>query len=288
MLGKTFKKLLDRRALSPVISTVIMIGAIVALLGVTLIYANGLLLSKVAEGDFNAAKPFMRTMGLQIDDVAWTIGRTETLRYSSKYGEVRLEPSTLNYTVNVETDGSGTYKFSNKTGVLLFNIATSRYSVANGYWSLISPSQDDALILKGASASVARVFAVERMPMQDGSYIRVVAAPAIRTLFSSINTSSSSTLYIKLYLPVLKLGEAPRRSQSVTLTGKSFAANTLNDVTSINVTVDFPREPSPENFDSFFFHFPSLSEVIDIPAGYSDVVLEFYVSEVTVDFGINF
>lgn len=288
MARKTFKRRIDKRALSPVISTVIMTGAIVTLLSVALIFANGLLWSKVAEGDFKSATQFMQTMGLQIDDVAWTMGRTETLRYSSRHGEVKLESSLLNYTVSVETSESGTYKFSNETGVLLFNVPTSSYSVANGYWNLIAPSQNDTLTLKGTSAPVARVFAVEKMPMQDGSYIRVVVAPAIRTLFSSINTSTSSTYYVKLYLPVLKLGETPRRSQSVTLTGKSFEANTLNDVTSINVTVSFPRGSSPENFDDFFFHFPSLTEVINIPSGYDDVVLEFYVSEVTVDLGINF
>ena len=274
--------------MSPVVSTVILTGALVALLSVALVFANGLLWSKIAEGDFNSAKQFMQTMGLQIDDVAWMVGRTETLRYSSKYGTVTMENSTLSYTVYVETNGSGTYEFSNETGVLLFNVPTSRYSVANDYWELIFPSQNDTLTLKGTSAPVVRVFAIEKMPMDDGSYIRVVAAPAIRALYSSINTSSSSTYYVKLYLPVLKLGEAPRLSQSVTLTGKSIEANTVNRVTSINVSVSFPNGSSPYNFDDFFFNFPSLSEEIPIPPGYSDVVLEFYVSEVTVDFGINY
>jgi len=286
--GKIFKKRFDKRAISPVISTVILTGSLVALLGITLIFANGLLWSKIAQSDFNSAKQFMQTMGLQIDDVAWMVGRTETIRFSSKYGEVTIEPSTLNYTVCVETNGIDTYEFSNETGVLLFNVPTSMHSVANGYWELISPSQNDTLTLKGTSAPVVRIFAIEKMPMSDGSYIRVVAAPAIRALFSSINTSSSSTYYVKLYLPVLKPGEAPRRSQSVTLTGESIEAHTLNGVTSINVTVSFPRGSSPENFDDFFFNFPSLSEVIDIPSGYDDVVLEFYLSEVTVDFGINY
>ena len=288
MAGKIFKKRFDKRAMSPVVSTVILTGALVALLSVTLVFANGLLWSKIAESDFKSAKQFMQTMGLQIDDVAWVVGRTETLRYSSKYGEVAIEPLTLNYTVYAETSGSGTYEFSNETGVLLFNVPTSTYSVANGYWSLFYPSQNSTLTLKGTSAPVVRVFAIEKMPMDDGSYIRVVVAPAIRALFSSINTSSTSTYYVKLYLPVLKPGEAPRLSQSVTLTGKSIEANTLNGVTSINVSVSFPRGSPPENFDDFFFNFPSLSEVINVPSGYSDVVLEFYVSEVTVDLGINF
>lgn len=276
--------------MSSAISTVILTGAIVAMLGVTLVFANNSLRSKIAESDFNSAKQFMQTVGLQIDDVAWMVGRTETVRYSNKYGDVTIEPSTLNYTVYVKTNGSSTYEFfaSYEVGVLLFNVPTSSYSVTNGYWQLIFPSQNDTLTLKGTSAPVVRVFAVEKMPMYDGSYLRVVVAPAIRALFSSINTSSSSTYYVKLYLPVLTPGEAPRLSQSVTLTGNSIGANTINSVTSINVTVSFPRGSPPESFDNYFFNFPSLSEVIDIPPGYSDVVLEFYVSEVTVEFGINY
>ena len=59
-----------------------------------------------------------------------------------------------------------------------------------------------------------------------------------------------------MYLPVLSAGESPRLSQSITLTGESVKANTLNDVTGINVTVTFPKEGSPDNFDSEFFNFP--------------------------------
>jgi len=286
-VGKTFGKRLGKRAITPVISTVILTGAIVALLGVTLVFANGLLWSKIAESDFNSAKQFMQTVGLTIDDVAWTVGRTETIRYSSRYGDVTIESSTLNYTVYVKTGGNDTYKFSYKTGVLLFNIPTSKYSVTNGYWEPIFPSQSNTLTLKGTSAPVVRVFAVEKLPMGDGSYIRVVVAPSIRFLNSTI-TMSGSTYYVKLYLPVLKLGSAPRRSQAVTLMGNSVEANTISGVTEINVTVSFPKQNPPENFDASFFKFPSLSEKITIPGGYTDYVFEFYVGEVTVDFGINY
>lgn len=290
MAGKIFKKRLGKRATSSAISTVILTGAIITMLGITLAFANNFLQSKIAQSDFDSAKQFMQTVGLQIDDVAWMVGRTETIEYSNKYGKVVMEPSTLNYTVYVKTNGSSTYEVfaSYEVGVLLFNVPTSRYSVTNGYWEQIFPSQNDTLTSKGTSVPVVRVFAVEKMPMYDGSYVRVVVAPAIRALFSAINTTSSSTHYVKLYLPVLTPGEAPRLSQSITLTGKSIAANTINSVTSINVSVSFPRGSPPENFDNFFFNFPSLSEVIDAPSGYSDVVLEFYTSEVTVEFGINY
>jgi len=290
MTGKTFKKRLGKRALSPVISTVILTGAIVALLSITLVFANGLLWSRIAEGDFNSGKQFMQTIGLQIDDVAWTVGRTETIRYSSRYGDVTILPSALNYTVYVKTGGNSTYQFlaSYAVGVLLFNVPISKYSVTNGYWELIFPSQNNTLTLKGTSAPVARVFAVEKLPMGDGSYIRVVVAPSVRLLNSTIITSGSSTYYTKLYLPVLKSGSAPRLSQAVTMTGSSVSAKTVSNVASIKVNVSFPKGNPPENFDASFFNFPSLYEVIDIPLGYADKVLEFYAGEVTVDFGINY
>jgi hypothetical protein len=263
-----------------------MTGAIIAIVSVTLVFATNFLWGQVAEGEFESSKQLMRTVGLQIDDVAWTIGRTETIRYSSQYGDVALQPSLLNYVVTIGT-ASGNYEFSNETGVLLFNLPTSRYSVTNGYWERISPSQDETLILQGTSSPVARVFVVERIPMYDGSYIRAVVAPAVRVLNSSIITSVSSTFYVKMYLPVLKAGEAPRLSESITLSGTSVEARTISNVTSINVSVSFPRASSPENFDSDFFNFPSLSEEISLPtSGYDNIVFELYLSEVSVGFGL--
>jgi len=288
VLFKVHKKRSGKRGISPAISSVIMTGAIVAILSVTLIFANNLLWSRVAEGDFDSSKQLMHTVGLQIDDVAWTVGRTETIRYASQYGEVVLKPSILNYTVTVG-DGVNVYNFSTLTGALLFNLPTSRHSITNGYWENIFPSQNESLTLKGTSAPVVRVFAVERMPMSDGSYIRVVVAPSVRVLYSSIN-SSENTYYIRMYLPVLTAGEAPRLSQSITLTGESFTANTVNNVMSINVTVGFPRGASPDNFDSDFFNFPYDDEDISLPppGTYDNVVLELYLSEVSVDFGLNY
>jgi hypothetical protein len=280
---KVHKKRSGKQGMSPVISTVIMTGAIVAILSVALVFANNLLWSRVAEGEFDSSKQFMQSVGLQIDDVAWTVGRTETIRYSSQYGEVVLEPDVLTYTISVETTGGENYEFSNETAALMFNLPTSRYSISDDYRAAIFPDPDDSLTLTGTSAPVARVFAVEQVPMADGSYIRVVVVPAVRVLYSSI-TTGATIHYIRMYLPVLSAGEAPRLSQSITLTGESLNAHTINDVDSISVAVSF-QEGS--DFDSAFFNFPfDLEKPVSVPSG--DVVLEFYLSEVEVEFGLNY
>jgi len=281
VLFKVHKKRSGKRGISTAISSVIMTGAIVAILSVTLIFANNLLWSRVAEGEFDSSKQLMHSVGLQIDDVAWTVGRTETISYASQYGEVVFAPSALTYNVTV----NGETELYEETGALMFNLPTSRYSIANNYTERIFPVQDDSLTLTGTSAPVARVFVVEKLPMADGSYIRVVVVPAVRVLYSNI-TTGATTHYIKMYLPVLSAGEAPRLSQSITLTGESLNAYTVNDVTSINVAVDF-QEGSL--FDFAFSTFPfDLEQDISVDFGAGDVVLEFYLSEVSVDFGLNY
>ena len=282
VFGKFHKKSLGKRGMSPVISTVIMTGAMVVILSVALVFANNLLWSRVAEGDFDSARQLMQSVGLQIDDVAWTVGRTQTIRYASQYGDIEFEADVLNYTVTVNGEEK-----SYETGILMFNIPTSRYSISDDYWAKIYPERDENLTLKGTSAPVARVFAVESTPMPDGKYIRVVVAPSIRVLYSNITTGNppTTTHYVRMYLPVLKLGNSPRLSQSITLTGKSLNATTKTDVNSISVTVSFPKEGS--GFVPDFFKFPGDNpENFDFTE-YGDVVLELYVSEVSVAFGVS-
>jgi hypothetical protein len=285
VFGKFRKKSLGKRGMSPVVSTVIMTGAMVVILSVALVFANNLLWSRVAEGDFDSSKQLMQSVGLQIDDVAWTTGRTETIRYASQYGDIEFRSDVLNYTVTVNGEEQ-----SYETGILMFNIPTSRYSISDDYWAKIFPERDENLTLKGTSAPVARVFAVESTPMPDGKYIRVVVAPSIRFLVSSITTAENATCYVKMYLPVLNLTDSPRLSQSITLTGQSMVAYTINNVESINVTVSFPSASS--GFNSTFFKFPGdNAENFDFTlpeyAEYDNVVLELYVSEVSVAFGVS-
>jgi hypothetical protein len=270
------------RGVSPAISTVILTSAIVVLLLVTIVFTNNFLNARIAENEFSAMEQFMQTVALQVDDVAWTLGSTETIRYSSKYGDVSVLRSCLSYTIYFQnkTGQTGWYSIHPYlVGAIVFNVPVSQYTLFNGYYELISPYSDSTLTLKGESAPLTRVFAIEKLPMSDGSFIRIVVAPSIRLLNSTI----SQTFYVKMYLPVIELTSSPKLAQSITLTGSSISANTINNVKSINVTVDFPNAIG--GFDNSFFHFPSRYETISIPNGFSDVVLEVYASKVTTIVG---
>lgn len=294
LFNKSSKKRSGNLAISPAISSVIMTGAMIAILSVALGFANDFLWTRVAESDYASSKQLMKSVGLQIDDVAWTAGRTETITYATQYGDVELEPDVLTYTVSVETEtNEDPIVFSSDTGALMFNMPTYEYSISDDYWVQLypDPNHDTSLTLTGTSAPIARVFEVEQVPMNDGDYIRVVTAPAIRVLYSSIE-SSTKTRYVRMYLPVLTAGESPRLYQSITLIGESVTAKTLNQVTGITVTVGFPKTDAGFDNENFFNfpNYPVVSQEIDVPImpdEYDNVVLELYLSEVSVGFGVS-
>ncbi|MCW4046067.1 MAG: hypothetical protein NWE99_00680 [Candidatus Bathyarchaeota archaeon] len=280
----------DRRAVSPAISTVILTSAVVVMILVAMTFANTFLGARMAENEFSANKQFMLTTGLQIDDIAWTIGRTQTVRYSSQYGNIKYQSLALNYTFEVY-NGSWTTVFSQVTGMILFNIPVSTYSLGNNYFERISPSSNGSFLQQGPSAPVAHVYCIEKLPMNEGNYTRIVVVPTIRVLNSTIvGPQQNATNYFKFYLPTLLNGTNPYRSQSITLTGDDITKVIQSGISRVRINVTFPNGQPYSNmgFDSDFFKFDHTvdfyhaSETVILPA---NSVAEFYVGKIMVSLG---
>jgi hypothetical protein len=265
----------DKKAVSPAISTVILTGVTVVLILVAMNYANGFMSMRMAENEFSANKQFMLTTGLQVDDIAWTVGRTQTSRYTSQYGSIQFQSYALEYTVEVN-DGSGWQNLSSvKTGMILYSIPVNMYTVGNGYFEYLS-STNSSFIQEGASAPGASVYCIEKLPMSDGSFVRIVVVPTIRMLESNIG----STNYYKFYLPVLNNGQNLYLSESVTLTGNSVTKDIQSGVTDVRINVTFPN--AGLGYTSDFFQFDSLSKTFHLTG---NSVVEFYNGNVIVAIG---
>jgi len=272
----------DRKAVSPAISSVILTSAVVVLILITVVFASNFLEARLAENEFSAMEQFMQTVGLQIDDVAWTMGRTQTVRYASKFGQVAFESSALKYSVYVDK-GTGYALLAEYTlGVLMFNIPVSKYTISNNYHRRVYPSADGSFLQKGTSAPVSQIFIMEKLPMNDGNFVRIVVAPIVRMLNSTISTGGEVKNYYKFYLPVLSSGNHPRYSQSVTLMGKTVSVKTSGDVTAVRISVSFPN--AGLGFNESFFNFENIVEEISVPSG---SIIEFYTGEVIVSLGLH-
>jgi hypothetical protein len=126
------------------------------------------------------------------------------------------------------------------------------------------------------------VYVIEKVPMNDGNYIRVVAAPSIRMLNSTISTGGEVKNYVKLYLPVLNSGTDPRLSQSITLVGSTVSARTESGINKIKIRVVTPK--ASLGFNQDFFYFDTAEKVVNLPAG---SILQFYTGEVIVSIGLH-
>lgn len=282
----------NKKAASPAISTIILTGTTIVVILVAMFYATGYLNRRMAENEFSANKQFMLTTGLQIDDIAWTVGRTQTIRYTTTYGNIQFQSLALNYTFEVY-DGTWKVLSSNQTGMILFNMPVSMYSAGNNYFERLS-SDNGAFIQSGPSAPVASVYCIEKLPMRDGNYTRIVAVPSIRMLNSSITGSGGvTTSYYKFFLPTLvRASASPYLSQSVSLTGTDIEKVILNGVSQVRVTVNFPNGApvSTNGFDSDFFRFSGdsgdfyhVSKTVALP---SNSVVELYIGKITVGLGV--
>jgi hypothetical protein len=280
----------DKKAASPAISTVILTGATIVLVLVAMSYANDFLGKRMAENEFSANRQFMLTTGLQIDDIAWTVGRTQTVLYTSQYGNMQFQPLALNYTFEVNDGAGWATVFAVDTGMIMFNMPVNMYSLGNGYFSRVS-TNDDAYVHNGSSAPVTNVFCIEKLPMPSGNCTRVVAVPNIRMLNSTITGLSGVTNYYKFYLPTLVRGYTSyANSQSITLIGNDIIKQTVSPVNQVRINVTYPNgvPPSTEGFGSDFFRFDHQvdpyqnSQVFDVTDG---SVVEFYIGKITVSVG---
>jgi hypothetical protein len=249
-------------------------------------FGSTFLNTQMASNEFNSNRQFMQTTGLQIDDVAWNIGRTETVHYTAKYGQVTFVNATLKYTFETSSNNGATWQtvLSGTTGIILFNEPVSAYTLGNNYFSRIVPSSNGSFLQKGASAPVSQVFATQKVPMADGNYARIVTVPTVRLINSTVSGAQQQNFY-KFYLPTLISGTNPRLSQSVSLTGTNVGQAISNGITNvrINATSLIPQT-SPPGFDLSFYHFDHTSETVTI---LPNSMVQFYTGTVTVSIGLN-
>jgi hypothetical protein len=278
----------DGRAISPAISSVIITSSIIVMVLVAMVYAQSYLGTQMAQNEFNTNKQFMLTTGLQIDDIAWTIGRTQTVRYSCRYSQVQFEPQTITYSIDV-IYRNGTVETVNdslKTGIISYNMPTSTFTLGNNYFEPVYPPRI-SFLQEGPSAPVSQVYVMEKLPMRSGNDTRVVIAPSIRMINSTIGDQT----YVKYFLPLLVGGVNPGLSQSITLFGTSVMHYIRSDVAQVSFTVSFPK--AAEGFDDKFFplgtniQFGHYQQTVPLPPTTlpPNSVVEFFVGEVTVSLG---
>ncbi|MCW3999273.1 MAG: hypothetical protein NWE93_03445 [Candidatus Bathyarchaeota archaeon] len=265
----------------------ILTAGVIVMILVAMSYAGNIMNYKLAQNEFGQTKQFMQTTAQQLDDIAWTIGRTQTVTYSSRFGALQYKPQVLTYTVSVRSNGVwDNQSLSVQSGILLYNLPVSSYSMEDNYFERVPYTASGAFLLFGSSMPVAQVFCIEKLSMNDGSYLRVALVPTMRVLSA---TGANGQNYLKFYLPNLAEASRSHGSQALTLTGDGISKMTRSGVDCVVLTVTYPQAASL-GFNREFFNFDSSSIILDsssTPAVTSNSVVEIYVGNVQMTIGAS-
>jgi type II secretory pathway pseudopilin PulG len=265
----------DNRAASPAFSTIILTAAVIVMVLVAMTYASNILNSKAAQNEFNTNQQFMQTAGQQVDDIAWTIGRTQTISYNNRYGQITFEQAAVTYTVEVHVGTQWqTMPVSIQSGIILYNMPVDSYKMDDGYFQRLPADANNSILQTGSAAPITQVFATEKLLMPSGNYLRVAVVPTMRVL------DSASTNCYKLYLPTLSNGTSHSYTQALTITGDGIQKTVKSGVDQIRITASFPS--AAQGFDASFFNFHSVTETLATSA---NSLVELYVGDVQVRIG---
>jgi len=295
-----FKK---TKAVAPIVSTILLMAVTLFVVSIALSFVNNTLTRREGENDFESAKIFMKNVGLQIDDVAWTKGRVDTVHFTSQYGQVEFlsgdlpESAPLKYTVtyNCLEDGVGiSYEENYYSSILMYNLPIDKSFLGEGYDEAIFPINVNSArelkpVASGTTAPVANVFAIQKSNVGADQYLRIVLVPVMRYheyYVSSSGTTPTVERHMKLYLPELILNVGIPQPKSIIMTGDGIKSTNYNNVISITVKVEFPRTNNPgfpdDHYDNLFFKFNP--KEVTIPMSYQYQV-ETYIGRVKLDYG---
>jgi hypothetical protein len=281
-----------RRAVASIVATLMLMLITVMTLAMTLSFVQSNLTRREAENEFTFAKVFMKTVGLQVDDVAWQTGQLDSLQYSSQNSEMFLREGILRYTVTINYAGSPAPTSETLTYTLnglFYSIPISKYNLENLYHESILPGEMTKLVQNKPTEPITRVFVVQKNPIgTEGDYVRIGVIPLFRYTEYSLTFSSGTTEYKKFFLTDLVTGlGTPSSPQYINLYSSKIDSFIRRGVTSMIFTVEYPR--AAEGYDSEFFNFKdkngaSLESKTLTFSPTDGVTVEIYVSTVEVGY----
>jgi len=201
----TFKK---TKAVAPIVSTIMLMAVTLFVMSIALSFVNNTLTRREGENDFESAKIFMKNVGLQIDDVAWTKGRVDTVHFTSQYGQVEFlsgdlpESAPLKYTVTYNyLDEYGveiSYEEYYYSSILMYNLPIDKSFLGEGYDEAILPKNVNSArelkpVASGTTAPVANVFAIQKSNVGADQYLRIVLVPVMRYHEYYVSSSGPQT-----------------------------------------------------------------------------------------------
>lgn len=295
-----------KKAISPVIATIILIGIFVAVVAAALGFAFDELSSYYAQSDLQQSNSVSTQVAQGINSVALTFGRSVSVGYSFRYASVAVIPDVLQYYIQVVSPNcpQNVCTIYAYTGMFMIAIPGHYFSLGNNYQAVIYPTGFDpskTFVSKGGSGSMTVSFTKEfESPTGGGEnlYTAVVPVPLETNTTQTLTSSSKPTPVIRLYIVQLSsVGEPYQlasncaakppnatvsvfslKSGYISVQGQGEQVCTIFNIQDVTISVVYNGALYPAQF----FGFSPTGQTIGGYTAKSNVTLQVFIGDVGI------
>jgi len=235
------------KAVSYAISAVIITAATVTLVMIVAMYAYQVLERQRGATEFEVAKKSILAFDDALQDAAWKLNASRTVRFKVEYGTLKLIQNTLTLNVSARIgDSSENHTLGSvSTGLMRYSIGTRYVTLGANNASYILGN--DSLIVARSTESLGRVFIEQGLGVV--SVTLSYRARAIRT--SVIEVNSTMVNYVTIWLvkvvtvyPTTHIHDFDLRVKCISIKTNTVGPYDVTGADYCTITVDSEGESS--------------------------------------------
>ncbi len=222
----------NKRAASPAVSMVIITAATVVMVMVASGFALSALTHQQAAAEFDTVQDSVLAFDDAVRDVAWDLGGSRSVRFTTNYGNMRLIASEKSFDIT----GPITYSFT--TAAIKYQMPYGYMTLGNGYSEYILGNSSTVVSSLTDSFSQVRVKQENDFTSIAMNYrVRVTTeGPATQVGTTSINYVDIMVIRLSCTSTAIGSGDFDLTAKNTDLTTQTIGPVSVNEGTRITVT----------------------------------------------------
>jgi len=226
----------NNKAVSQVISVIIMTATTITLVLVASIYAYQVMDMQKEAAEFEVAKKSILAFNDALENVAWKPNAARSTRFTISYGRLELTPEALTLSVNATVNSSTVTLLSNTTGFVRYYLSTKYVTFGEGYQSYILGNSSSLLI--GSTDSYGRAVV-----NQQGGWVTITLDYRVRAMRTSVvwvQSIGQYVNYVDVWFIKLKIDRwrgyvqgFDLRARCLSVTSTTYSYNVVGNQTSV-------------------------------------------------------
>lgn len=235
-----------RRAVSPVVATIILVAIFTVLVGAALGVSRDLISGGYTQSDASEARSLCSALGAAVSTVAFTYSEAQSVGYTFRSTSTEFIPNALEYVIQLS--GGPTIQVS--TGLILAATPATQFSYGANYYSVVYPPNGGRPTAPTVGTASGDVWAIQEDNSSGHAEYVFTAVFAVPQLVDTGMVVGGQAVW-RLYVVRLMGGPGVQvfsDSGYITVDGVGEQVYSYGNVTAISVATSSSGSPYPPGF----------------------------------------